>query len=483
MATRTDVYRIISKASLSGLNAATKAIRKHSVAIATMGKVASGAVRGIGSLARGLATLAAGGLLVVVALLRGLPGAFDAMREAVEGADDAVSGAGSSLEDTAEAASEAAEQMGNTADAAVEAAVKIEGAFGAIGKVGEGFIQTQGKMFERTEQLAKNAIDTAQDASEAMEDYQDAVGGAVESTSRFGKALDRIGSAWDKAKTKILQAIAKALIPALEALADLMESPAFEAFVDLMAKDMARAAKILANWFIKKVIPAIEDFMEKVEEAGGPIELMKEKWSEMKATALVVLGIIVGEVLIASNKIRGFFIGLFDTLKLAWLGWRLAFLHILKGATEAAGILVLAWVEFVKGAFNVVLSAIEIAVNAAIRVINPFLALFNAVAEATGGRKFDPLGKVTLPRLQQGGIISSPIAAIVGDAPSPEVIAPLDDLVDILRSLNIGGPSIGTVQVVVNADPGGLPLDQAGGVAADSFIREMRARGIQFAAR
>lgn len=482
MATRTDVYRVTSKASLAGLKSAITQIKRMGGSITNLakranaaggkivrvtfnlknlGKVAGGAVRGLGALARGFGALLAGGLLAVVGILRGLPGAFGAMREAIEGADAAVSGAGSSFEDTAEAASAAGEQMGETASAAVDAAGQIEGAFGAIGKVGEGFIQAQAKIFGKTADIAEDAIEKAQDASEAMEDYEDAVGGAVKSTSRFGSALDRIGSAWDRAKTKILQAIAKAITPALEALAKLMESPEFEAFVELIAKDMAEAAAKLADWFITKAIPAIQEFMDKVTEAGGPIEFIKEKWAELKVRALMVLAIIVGKALIVSNSIRRFFGRAISSVKSIFESLKIV----------------------VKATFNWILNAVEKTINAAIRVINPFISLYNAVAGATGGRKLDTIGRVSLPRLQRGGIATSPIAAIVGDAPSPEVIAPLDDLVDILRNLNIGGPSIGTVQVVVNADPGGLPLDQAGGVAADSFIREMRARGIQFAAR
>lgn len=508
MATKTDVYNVKSKSSLGGLKAAISSIKKMGVSVRSLaksanaaggkivratfnirnlGKVAGGAVRGLSSLARGFGTLLAGGLLAVVGILRGLPGLFGAMREAVEGAGDAASSAGSDLTDVAEAGSEAASSMSNTATAAVEAATEIEGVFGAIGKVGEGFIQSQAEVFGKTEDIAAEAIETAQDASEAMDDYQDAVGGAVKATSTFGSALDRIGNAWTQAKNTILSAIATALTPALEALADLMESPEFEAFVKLIAEDLADAAADVADWFINEATPAIQDFMEEVEKAGGPIEFLKDKWEELKLRAQMVLGIIVGAVLIASNRVRDTFSNALDAIKNLWNILKLSIIITLNKAAETAQTIMDGMSNTIKGTINSLISGIETAMNAARRIINPFIALYNAVADATGGRKLDEIARITLPRLQQGGIISDPTLAIVGDARTPEVIAPLDDLVRILQETfgegGLGGPSIGTVQVIVNADPGGLSLGAAGRAVGDSFVEAMRARGIQFSAR
>ena len=263
----------------------------------------------------------------------------------------------------------------------------------------------------------------------------------------------------------------------------------FEAFVDLIAKDLAKAAINLAKWFVNKAIPAIKEFMAAVTKAGGPIEFLKMKWEEIKTTAKMVLAIIASRVLAESNKIRNFFGRAIDSIKTLWLILKLSIITTLNSAAQSAQAILTGMANNIKGVFNAIIGSIETAINAAIRVINPFIALFNTVSDATGGRKLDPLGRVTLPRLQKGGIATDPTLALVGDTGrgNPEVIAPLDDLVNILREVfsgsGIGGPSIDTVQVIVNADPGGAPLSDVGRISADSFVREMRARGIQFSAR
>ncbi|MCK4958040.1 MAG: hypothetical protein KAT00_01540 [Planctomycetes bacterium] len=503
MATIHDIYRITSKASLSGLKAATKAVKGHGTSIAAMarkaavaaakvtraafsiknlGRMAGGAVRGIGALTRGLGVLMAGGLLLVIGALRLLPGLFAGMRTAMEGATGAAGGAAANLDDVSAAAEGVAEGVSQATDEVAESAEKIEGIYGAFGAVGEGFIQAQGRVFDRATETAEAAVESAEAASEAMEDYETSVGGATQSTSRFGKALDRISSAFDKAKTKIFKAIAKAITPALEKLADLLESPAFEKFVDLLAKDLAKAAEKVAKWFTTKVIPAIEDLMEKIEDAGGPIEFIKQKFQEWKRTALMVLGIIVGKVLIVSNDIRNFFRRAIDSIKLLWLGLKLSIIATLNSAAIAAQNIMAGMSLVIRGAFNSILESIETVINAAIRVINPFLALYNKVADATGGRKIDMIEPIILPRLAKGAIVSSPIFALVGDAPSPEVVAPLDDLRDILRDV-VGTTTIGSIQIIVSSDPGGLSPMEAGRQTADSFIETMRRRGLQLSVR
>ena len=96
--------------------------------------------------------------------------------------------------------------------------------------------------------------------------------------------------------------------------------------------------------------------------------------------------------------------------------------------------------------------------------------------------KIDMIEPIILPRLAKGAIVSSPIFALVGDAPSPEVVAPLDDLRDILRDV-VGTTTIGSIQIIVSSDPGGLSPMEAGRQTADSFIETMRRRGLQLSVR
>lgn len=516
MATISDIYRITSKASLSGIKAATKAVVSHGASIAGMarkaaaaagkvlkaafsikslGKIAGGAVRGLGALAKGFGVLLTGGLLLVIGALRLLPGLFDGMRTAMEGAGDAATGAASNLDDVTEAAGAAASGISNTVDVIEESTETVEGILGAFGKVGPGFIQAQGEIFEQSEAMSEGAIDAAEAATEAMENYDDAVGGAVQSTSRFGGALDRIGAAWTAAKNTIMRAIATAITPALEALAELMESPEFQEFVKLLAEDLADAAIALGKWFVGVAIPAIQDFMAAVKEAGGPIEFIKKKFQGWKTTALMVLAIIVGKVLMASNSIRDFFKRSLDSIKTFWNILKLAIIATLSSAATSAQTIMDGMVLIIKGSINNFLGLLERGINKAIDIINPFIKLFNMVAAEVGGFTIPEIDKVTIPLLQRGGITKSPFMAVVGDTPGPEVIAPLADLEGILRNTfgipDVPGavPAAGGTTIIeqiliqVGVDPGGLSPASAGQVTADSFIETMRRRGLQLSAR
>lgn len=504
MARISDVYDISTKASLGGLRAATKAIRASGSAITNLGKrasaaggklvratfnlknlgkIAGGVTRGISLLARSFTVLATGGLLAVFGLLRGLPALFGGMRDAMEGATEGTGVAAENFDEMAEAADNASSSIANTADVAVESAAQIEGVFGAFGKVGEGFVQAQGRIFDQAEEVAENAIETAKMATKEMEKFEDAVGGASQSTTRFGKALDRIGNAWTKAKNLILKAIAKAITPALEKLADLMESPEFQEFVELLAEDLAEAAAKLGKWFIEKAIPAIQKFMKEVKSAGGPVEFLKQKWQELKNHVRGILRDITGNVRRRVKDIKRLFVQLERAIRERWQTLKENVLEILRGIARGAEIILSGITSAVAGVWNIFISAIENAINAAIDAINPFIVLFNAVARATGRGTLSTISHVHIPRLEKGGVFDQPTLAVVGDV--PEAVVPLDRLGPIIRDalsdLALGTPM--TVNINVATDPRGMTADQTGREVATSFIREMRARGIQLSSR
>ncbi|RLI52677.1 MAG: hypothetical protein DRP09_17445, partial [Candidatus Thorarchaeota archaeon] len=506
MGTKTDVYQIDTKSSLGGLKAANAALRKQGQALSqlagkskllntSVGKLKAGlgrvgaATRKAGAgvrsligklkglrkagglaksamkgLAMGLGSLLAGGLMAVVGAVRLLPGLFSAMRTATDGAADSASGAAGNLDDAADAAGAAASEFSKSADETEAAGRKIKGVFGAFGQVGEGFIQKQGKTFDAVKATAEAAVDAAGDAGTAIDAVDSAVGGATSRLSRFGSAMDRIGAAWEKAKNTILKAIAEALTPALEALADLMESPEFQEFVELIAKDFAKAAKKFADWFIKKGIPALKKFMAQVKESGGLFKWLKDKlselWENTRRTMLMIVAIILGKLLIIINTWRGNW----DMLK-----------TIAREALRRAGDYVRGGIDNIKGMFSglgetmkapfaglpdyiagiwvSIKSKFVTGINSVISALNKLILGFNKLADAMG---FPELPRISPISLAKGGIVSSPIAAIVGDNPtSPEVVAPLHDLVDIMRRAlaDVGGTQ---VLVTVSVAPGGF---------------------------
>lgn len=490
MTTKIDVYSITSKANLGGLRAATKAVKASGNAIRDLGRkantaggrivyvalklglltrMAGGALRGIGSLAKGLAALAAGGLLAVFGMARALPGLFGSMRTAMEGAAGAAGGAAGDLGDVAEAADSAAGGIKDVADESVKAAKKITGIFGAFAEVGEGFVQTQGRIFDQAKDTAEAAVEAAGDASAAMEDAETAIGGATTATSRFGKALDRIGAAWNRAKKIILQAIAKAITPALEALADLMESPEFQEFVELLAKDIANAVKKLADWFVKKGIPALKKFLKEVIAAGGVFAWLKQKFDEIREkvriTLLQVAAIILGKLLeiLATWRenwelLKTIASGIWENIQtsvstaIAAIQTKMATLGAaLKAPFEALP-------AIVTGVFDTLKAILTRKINAIIDVINSFINAYNRVTQAIGASPISNIGHVSMGR---GAAASLAAAAPTGDTSAARERGGL------------------TVNITVPMTPGGYTPEEAGRRAADSFVLAARAQGIR----
>jgi len=75
---------------------------------------------------------------------------------------------------------------------------------------------------------------------------------------------------------------------------------------------------------------------------------------------------------------------------------------------------------FVKGIFNGVIGALESGINSAISGVNSAIKLFNRLP----GPDVGTVGNVSFPRLAQGGLITSPTLAMVGEA-GPEAVIPL----------------------------------------------------------
>jgi phage-related protein len=179
----------------------------------------------------------------------------------------------------------------------------------AFGKVGKGFIDRAGAASDDLKSKADKAASSSEMAGKAAKDTGDALdkvgGGLAANTTKlsdFGAALDRIGAAFQGAKDKIFSAIALALTPALEAFAAVLESPAFQKFVDMLAEQMYDIFVKISDWLINEGIPAFESWLEDVNEAGGIVEWVAEKWNEFKdrlrRTFLQLLGIIVGQLLL-----------------------------------------------------------------------------------------------------------------------------------------------------------------------------------------
>lgn len=503
MATIRDVYEISSKANLAGLNEATKALTRNSrtmqmaasaaaklgasgpraliriaanatkaaanfvkanVSLRGMsaalrniarvgGRAFAGAIRGAGMLGArlrsaipiiGMAVAAFG--LLAGAVVRGI----GAMRDSyVEEAEAAV-GATSGLDDNAAAAEEAASSIGDAAAASAEASEKMRGTLGAMGDVGAGFVMAQSTLTKEVSKQADNAVVAAVKAKDAMDATESAMGGGIKTTNRFVDAVDRIGAAFDVVGGKLRDAFAKAATPALEKFADLLESETFQEFVDLLAEDLADILTWVANWLIKEGIPKLEEWMEKINEVGGPIAALKKWWRDLRNTTAAIL-ISMGRAVAAFSqrikfeftKIRDFVLGIWETIEEAFervketivVGLEIAF----------------------KQAANVVIAKL----NDMIDAINKFIKAVNGLASILSIKGLPLIPKI--PFLQEGGVVTDPTLAVLGER-GPEAVIPLDQL---------GG--VGGGGVTIHS----LTIHVANPAEASSFIRALNARGVQ----
>jgi len=538
MANMRDSYTLDSKADTSGIQGATNAIKRHASAVTSLGQraanirgkissaraalsslaktpvgarmvgagralsnmagglkkmrpAAAGAVRGMAGLTRGIGVLLTSGIFVLVGLLTRLPALFGSMREAVESTSDSIGGGGGineGLEGTSSAAENAGSSLGKAAKAAEETAERIKGVFGAFGQVGAGFVQRQGRIYDSTKSAADSAVDAADAAIDAMSDAEAATGGAIKSTSRFGSALDRISTAWGKAKDKILSALAEALTPALEKLADLMESPAFQKFVDLLAEELAEAVEKVAGWFIDEGIPAFEDWMEQVNEAGGLFawlaKVFEEQKEKMKRIIYMLAVIIRGRLTIirmdwkrAWENMKAAAQAIWDKIKegaRTLVNWVSEKISGLKEALEAPFV---GLPDFVSGIFSSIVKKVVDGVNYIISVINSLISAYNSVARKLGVPTIGSMKSIKIPEMARGGIVTSPTLALLGER-GPEAVVPLGR-----RGLaGAGGINITVHNTIQGPFGPGYTPRQVGDELAESLnrrlIREAQKRGL-----
>ena len=94
-----------------------------------------------------------------------------------------------------------------------------------------------------------------------------------------------------------------------------------------------------------------------------------------------------------------------------------------------------------KGVINAVLSAMEKGINFAIKGLNTIL---DGIDKAAGPWvNFGEIPSVKLPRLAEGGIVTSPTLAMIGEGNGPEAVIPLSKL----GSMGFGGGANITVNV------------------------------------
>ena len=469
-------------------NKAANAASKLQNTLKRTGAAAKSGAAGVRRLAAGLVALrarasAAGAALAgkfmtglgAITMIAGLASsAFNALKNGVmavgEAMDDSggeATGAGGDYAEAGKDADKAATSFDKAAKTTEKAAATAKVAFGAFGDVGAGFVMKAGSVTKQAEDTAKAAVASATAAGAAMDDATESTGKAEKALGSFGKETSRLADGWNKAKKVLLQAIGKAMLPLISKLADMMEDPRFQKFIQLLADDLAKALGVVVDWLIKKVIPALLDFFDRMNEAGGPVNYVKGVFKGMVEKLEGWMDDLRDTWHGTWENIKSIFSGVVASLRTGfqdWIDYQLGeFNTLLTGAEGVWGAIATAATTAFEGlqtSVNGIAASIESRfvkmVNGIIKALNVLIKGYNALGGVLG---LDAIKEITpLQSFAQGAIVSRPTMALVGDTPngSPEVVAPLDKLAEMLRA---EGGGLG----------GGITVNVYGATATNAF--------------
>jgi Prophage tail length tape measure protein len=165
---------------------------------------------------------------------------------------------------------------------------------------------------------------------------------------------------------------------------------------------------------------------------GVAFDWVKQNWP-------LIMGILLGPIGIATAAI----IKNFDTIKQAFVNvW-----NWIKGTFAAIGDLAAA---SVRGAVNAVLSFAQRQINTFINLLNSAINTINKIP----GVNISKLNQIALPMLAEGGIVTKPTTAMIGEGGEPEAVIPLSKLDDIMGGSAKAGTvnNIGTINISSEVD-------------------------------
>ena len=545
-----DVYELVSRAKTAGLDQATNAVRKHGDAIAKAGKQAasassggfSRAVAAIRRMASAATGAVQGALGRLFGLLKGIAGlAAGAFLGAIALARNALGGLGGSAGDAKDALTDLGKR-GGAALAKLKKDAKdfikdAGGVFGAIGKVGKGFVQRAVSVAKAPIALFKSIVSGAAGAASALAGVAAAaavaavavagtfLSGVAEHSPRAAAALGRISDRLNAAKAAFFGAFGEAIAPLLEKLATTLENPAFIEFAKTWGTNIANAILWVYNLIVKKTIPNTKALIQATKNLAKAlklffmaalkkaVELANKAWSAIKTGFLALKSALIRGLTTLLTAVKNNMTALRNAIASAWSGikdgavaaWS-AIAGIITGAISGAQWVVSAAIDaikslliglgatlrlpfeavgdFVEGVFEKVKGNVADGINFVIDIMNGLIKGYNdTLAKLPGASKIDMIPPVSLAK---GGIASQPIWALVGDAPSPEVITPIDKLAGILRGMGIGkergdgsgGTVVEQLHLHVTVAQGGFASPQeAARETLDGLVDAARARG------
>jgi hypothetical protein len=293
-----------------------------------------------------------------------------------------------------------------------------------------------------------------------MIDALDDSGGAIDDaakrtltlTDRISMMKDGVMAAigpWGEMGGIVFGALA-AIGPTLMGIGAIMQTTAAKAVASAIATSTAYVASAVATaaaWAIANAAMLLGIGLVVAAVVGAAILIVKN-WDWIKEKALAVWEAITGAVKKAFNWVKknwplilgiiagpmGLAVGMvvkhFDRIRKAVQ----SVFNWIRGAfSTIAGI----GTSVIKGAVNGVLGFAERTINGFINLINKALGAINKLPGVNIGK----ISTINVPKLAQGGIITSPTLAMVGEGREPEAVIPISKL-DKMLSGDGGGKGV-----------------------------------------
>lgn len=196
------------------------------------------------------------------------------------------------------------------------------------------------------------------------------------------------------------------------------KSEAFRTFILGVWQNIQQTFAAVVAWFGQKKEEIVGFFRNLPETLGG---IFSTAW---------------GAIQKAFSGVASFFSGIWRTITGVFTSMGQSIATAIGGA--------------VRSGLNGVITLIENTINGAINLINGAINLINKIPGVSVGK----IGRFSLPRLAEGGIVDSATVALIGEGRSSEAVIPLDQLWKRLDKIADRGGEGETIVVNVYGAPG-----------------------------
>lgn len=379
-------------------------------------------------------------------------------------------------------------------DDATKAVEKLEGAVGDLGPTGKKALSGVIDSLKKLPSIAGDAFGNIKSAGTgAFNGIKSAIGALPGALGVFNQAFegvmkikDMLGGLFETLKERspefaqaflgvqdslnqivgpLLDKLATAFVPILNRVMEVLRDPAVQRFIDAVGTLMVKALDQVVKFIDTVLLPAINVIVP------------------------ILTDVLNGDWEAAWNKMLDF------VRNIDWAAVINGIVNAIKSAWDVIKDVFAAPVAAASNSIVMILLIIEKALTDVVNgIIDSVNGMINGVNNAIGGinqglgTQIGTIG--TLPRIKprtiifgtngafaysmaEGAIAMKPTLAVVGDTKngSPEVVAPLDKLKDMLGGVG------GVVVNVYGPFGAGYTPAQAGSEAGDGFIKAVRAKG------